>query len=72
MLIGVLASKFRFKHLFSRFVCTPQRPDRLCGPNGYWVLFPREADHSSTSSGEVMNDGAVPPLPRVSSWPGAD
>jgi hypothetical protein len=28
----------------------------------------READHSPTSSVEVKNGGAIPPLPQVSSW----
>jgi hypothetical protein len=27
-----------------------------------------EADHSPPSSAEVKNDGAVPPLPRMSLW----
>jgi hypothetical protein len=28
----------------------------------------READHSPPSSAEVNNDGAIPPLPHMSSW----
>jgi hypothetical protein len=28
----------------------------------------READHSSPSSAEVKNGGAIPPLPPMSSW----
>jgi hypothetical protein len=28
----------------------------------------READHSSLSSAEVKNGGAIPPLPYKSSW----
>jgi hypothetical protein len=28
----------------------------------------READHSSPSSAEVKNGGAIPPLPHMSSW----
>jgi hypothetical protein len=57
-----------------------QRPDRLWGPpsllsNGHWgflspgVKWPgREADHSSPSSAEAKNGGAIPPLPHTSSW----
>jgi hypothetical protein len=30
-----------------------------------------EADHSSPSSAEVKNGGAIPPLPHMSSWHGA-
>jgi hypothetical protein len=33
-----------------------------------WVKQPeREADHSPPSSAEVKNDGAIPPLPHISS-----
>jgi hypothetical protein len=28
----------------------------------------READHSLPSIAEVKNDGAIPPLPHMSSW----
>jgi hypothetical protein len=31
----------------------------------------REAIHSPTSSAEVKNGGAIPPLPLTSSWRGA-
>jgi hypothetical protein len=60
----------------ARFI-SPQRPDRLWGPpsllsNGYRGRFAggvrrsgRKADHSSASSAEVVNDGAIPPLPDV-------
>jgi hypothetical protein len=30
-----------------------------------------EADHSSPYSAEVMNSGAIPPLPHTTSWRGA-
>jgi hypothetical protein len=30
----------------------------------------READHSSPSSAEIKNFGAIPPLPNMSSWRG--
>jgi hypothetical protein len=64
----------------ARFFSSPQRPDRLWGPPnflsyGYRRLFPRglnrqrrEADYSPPSNGEVKNDGAIPPLPHMSSW----
>jgi hypothetical protein len=32
----------------------------------------READHSPPSSVEVKNGGAIPPLPHMSSWRGAE
>jgi hypothetical protein len=31
-----------------------------------------EADHSSPSTADVKNDGAVPPLSRMSTWHGAN
>jgi hypothetical protein len=44
-------------------------------PHIQWVpgaLSPgQEADHSPPSSAEVKNDGAIPPLPHMSSWCGA-
>jgi hypothetical protein len=51
------------------------RPDRLWGPSIFrasGVKRPEgNADHSSPSSTEVKNGGALPPLPHMSSWPGA-
>jgi hypothetical protein len=58
----------------ARFLSSPQRSDRLCGPpglitNGYCRLFPRgvkrqrhEADQSPPSSAEVKKGGATQPL----------
>jgi hypothetical protein len=58
-----------------RFFSSPQRPDRFwCPPSllfsGYrGALFTgREADHAFPSSAEVKNDGAIPPLPDMTSW----
>jgi hypothetical protein len=61
------------------FLFTPQRSDWLWGPpsllfDGNRGLFlkgkaaGREAEHSSLSSGEVKNGGAIPPIPYTSSW----
>jgi hypothetical protein len=58
-----------------------QRTDLLWGPASYAMaavgaLSPwlkrrgLEADHSSPCSAEVNNDGALPPLPNMSSWHG--
>jgi hypothetical protein len=33
-----------------------------------WISPRREADHSSPTSAEVKNGGAIPPLPHMSSW----
>jgi hypothetical protein len=58
------------------FFSCPYRQDRLWSLPGLpllpGLLYPtvnrpgREADHSLSSSAEVMNDGAVPPLPLTS------
>jgi hypothetical protein len=59
-----------------RFFSSPERPDQLWGP-GTGGLSPgvkrlgREADHSPPGA-ESKNDGAVPPLPRTSSWRAAE
>jgi hypothetical protein len=47
------------------FFSSPQSPNRLwSSPSHPGVKWPgHEADHSSPSSAEVKNGGAVPPLP---------
>jgi hypothetical protein len=59
------------------FFSSPQLPDRLWGPPSllserYFSLGVmrqgREADHSPPSTSEVNSDGAIPPLPNMSSW----
>jgi hypothetical protein len=61
-----------------KFSSTPQSPNRLWGPSsplysGYRALSPevkrsgRDADHSSASSAEAKNGGAILPLPHTSS-----
>jgi hypothetical protein len=59
----------------ARFLSSPQRPDRFCGPpsvlsTGYRAgSFPggkaagREVGHSPPTSAEVKNVGAIPPFP---------
>jgi hypothetical protein len=66
-----------------RFFFISHRPDRFWGPSSflsdrYQELFSRgvkrlgrEADHSSPSSAEIKNDGAIPPLTHTYSWLGA-
>jgi hypothetical protein len=59
-----------------RFFCTPQRPDLLWSSpilisNRYLRPFPggeAAEDHWLPSNTDVRNGGAVPPLPRMSSW----
>jgi hypothetical protein len=64
-----------------RFFYSPQCPNWFRGPhnllsNGYQGSFPgvkqlgHEADYSPLSDAEVEN-GAIPPLPHMSSWHGA-
>jgi hypothetical protein len=39
-------------------------------PPYQWVPG-RETDHSPLSDAEIKNDGAIPPIPHMSSWRGA-
>jgi hypothetical protein len=53
---------------------SPQRPDWLWGPSASYPMGTggktagREADHSPPSIGDIRRDGAIPPLPQMSSW----
>jgi hypothetical protein len=63
-------SKFLLYFTASIFALGPTQPPIQCVPG---TLSPevdrkrREADHSPPSSAEVKKDGAIPPLPRMSS-----
>jgi hypothetical protein len=43
-----------------------QRVPEAISPAGKWRG--READHSNSSTAEVKNGGATPPIPHISSW----
>jgi hypothetical protein len=55
------------------FLYPPRRPDRLWGSRDSFQQEQScsgEADHSRSSSAEVKNGEAVPPLPRTLTWCG--